>query len=53
MALQLYKVTWYSKLIALLVLVVLPFVAFWLGVRYGMVVQRASEFVHSEGYHSH
>ena len=45
MAIVYTKVTWYSKLLALIVLVAFPFIAFWLGVRYGEVRQRASEFV--------
>jgi hypothetical protein len=31
------KVTWYSKLIALVLFVALPFIGFWLGVKYGEI----------------
>jgi|GEM_PF-6762567 len=29
------QVTWYSRLLALLLLILLPFAGFWLGVQYG------------------
>jgi hypothetical protein len=32
------KVTWYSKLIALVIFIVLPFFGFWLGIQYGEMV---------------
>jgi len=35
MSVQWTSVTWYSKLIALVLFVALPFLGFWLGVRYG------------------
>jgi hypothetical protein len=37
------KVTWYSKLLALALFVVLPFAGFWLGIKYGSARQYASD----------
>lgn len=43
------KVTWYSKIIALVLFVALPFAGFWLGVRYGETKQYTTDvFVHEE-----
>jgi len=39
MKIKFNKVTWYSKGLALAVLVILPFIFFWLGVRYGELRQ--------------
>lgn len=37
------KVTWYSKLLALAVVVILPFLGFILGMKYGAVVEREKD----------
>ncbi len=39
------KVTWYSKLLALILFVVLPFAGFYFGVRYGVAQQRAANIL--------
>lgn len=33
------KVTWYSKIVALMLFVALPFIGFWYGIRYGVALQ--------------
>lgn len=38
-----HRVTWYSKLIALIVLVVFPFVGFYWGIQYGKMVQATNQ----------
>ena len=42
MAIQWNKVTWYSKFIALVLFVALPFVGFWLGIDYGKTLVASS-----------
>lgn len=42
MAVKMREVTWYSKLIAMVVFVVLPFVGFYYGIQYGAMMQAAS-----------
>lgn len=37
MAFEPNKVTWYSKALAMAVFVALPFIAFWLGVKYAQL----------------
>jgi len=43
MKIELHKVTWYSKLIALIIFVVFPFVGFYWGIQYGETVQIAKQ----------
>jgi len=42
MAVQFNKVTWYSKIIAMVIFVAMPFVGFYYGIQYGEVMQTAN-----------
>jgi hypothetical protein len=39
------KVTWYSKIVALILFVVLPFIGFWFGIRYGEMKQYTADIL--------
>jgi hypothetical protein len=43
MKIQWNKVTWYSKFIALVLFVILPFIGFWFGIKYGLTIAPLSD----------
>lgn len=47
MKIELNRVTWYSRLLALALVIVLPFLGFWLGMKYQEAVSPSSSVVSS------
>ena len=39
MKIEMRKVTWYSKLLALILFILLPFIGFWFGMEYERVLE--------------
>ena len=45
------KVTWYSKTLALVIFIVLPFIFFYYGVQYGILLQLAKDATQATATH--